>query len=131
MTGMSTDWPGFRSCSVKQKHWILLNQPAVRLCDQRRAGEPGRLAEGLVERHSGVGHAEHAGGYQHEGPGDTGVLVHQPLPPMRTMVRPKKMTATASRKKNMNRFLPRCWRWRSVSPGRRSSSAMTLIPAAG
>ena len=29
-TGMSTDWPGFSSCSVKQKHWILLNQPAVR-----------------------------------------------------------------------------------------------------
>ena len=30
-TGMSTDWPGFSSCSVKQKHWILLNQPAVAL----------------------------------------------------------------------------------------------------
>src|SRR5471032_1436927 len=39
----------------------------------------------------------------------------------------KKIAATASRAKNMKRFLLRWRRWRSVSPGRRSSCAMAPI----
>src|SRR5258708_37015508 len=106
-------------------HWAV----DASLGDQRRAGKASGLAEGLIERHRGVGQAQHAADDRHHRPGELRILVPagaQPLPPMRTTVRAKKITATDSKKKNMNRFLLRCWRCLSLSPGRRPSSAMAL-----